>query len=93
MTGSEAAALLKSIEKYWELSGELREIKDNTNVPSEITITNFLSCFEMVSETGKKSQPKPTTSLEKSFLRIRMNMSSEALSKLGMLTFYCFQLP
>lgn len=83
LTGSEATTLLNSIEKYWKLTGVLCNVKDKSSDLAEITITNFLSCFDMVTGAGRKNQTNATTSSEKFSLRVRLNLSSETLAKLG----------
>ena len=82
-TALETTVLVCSIEKYWELTVESQDVEDNADVAPEITITNFLSCFEMTTKTEKKSQNDATTSAEKFSLGLRTNLSSETLAKLG----------
>ena len=81
---SEARALLQLLENYWELISDDRSVKEQLSTSSEITITKFLSCFEVVTISQKRNEKEATPStLEESLLRVRKNLSSETLAKLG----------
>ena len=84
LTMSEARALLQLLENYWELISDDRSVKEQLSTSSEITITKFLSCFEVVTISQKRNEKEATPStLEESLLRVRKNLSSETLAKLG----------
>jgi hypothetical protein len=88
LTTSEADGLLQSLEKYWELVSETCDGKKETSSSSyEMTITKFLSCFEVATVSQKRSENEATTSsVEERSLRVRKNISSETLARLGRLT-------
>ena len=82
---SEASALLQVLEKYWELFSDARSGKKKPGTSCEITITKFLSCFEVVTISKKRNEKEATSSLtlDERSLRVRKNLSSETLAKLG----------
>ena len=85
LTTSEADGLLQSLEKYWELVSV--DGKETSSSSYEMTITKFLSCFEVATVSQKRSENEATTSsVEERSLRVRKNISSETLARLGRLT-------
>ncbi len=86
LTTSEADGLLQSLEKYWELVS-VDGKKETSSSSYEMTITKFLSCFEVATVSQKRSENEATTSsVEERSLRVRKNISSETLARLGRFT-------
>ena len=86
LTTSEADGLLQSLEKYWELVS-VDGKKETSSSSYEMTITKLLSCFEVATVSQKRSENEATTSsVEERSLRVRKNISSETLARLGRLT-------
>ena len=77
--------LLQSLEKYWiAVSDTYNVTKVYQNHSWKMTITKFLSCFEVVTIPQRSSESEATTSaFEERFLRVRKNISLETLAKLG----------
>ena len=75
---------MSSLENYWSLVSETLDVKSSP--ACEMTITKFLSCFEVVTASQKKSNNEATTSrAQQRSLQVRKNISSETLAKLGRL--------
>ncbi|XP_028409755.1 rab3 GTPase-activating protein non-catalytic subunit-like isoform X2 [Dendronephthya gigantea] len=84
LSTSEANVLLRSLESYWKLVSTTRNATERSNGSTEMTITKFLSCFEVVAVSKKKDGNATTSSsLDEHSLRVRKNLSSETLAKFG----------